>query len=95
MTDTLRPNAKQCMILEQILEDPVTNLTIKFEKRSYGGCSIQLFKTDPNNEIMEFGNRDLGFDENGEHSDAGTALSNCRQPSFIKEVQLEPEGVES
>ena len=83
---TLKPSAKNCVIKEQIIEDPCANLIIQFSSRDNGGCNITLYRLDDNEPILPFGNRDIGFDSQGEESDGGTATSCRPRPSWIREV---------
>lgn len=77
-----KPNAKDCIIKEQIIEDAVTGLTLQFVKYDgkNRGCRLTIF-----GENLPFGNRDIFFDSNGEDAGSGTHVGECPKPTFIKE----------
>lgn len=69
---------KLCNIVEQVIEDPVTDLTIEFEVMPYGDTKMRILG--PN---LRFGNREFIFDQNGILGATGTAVAcNCRPPQL-------------
>ena len=78
---TLKPDGKKLVIAEQIIEDPVTELTFQFESMS-DGCSKLLIV----GASLPFGNREIIFGENGEECGAGTGLCCTPRPSWLQAV---------
>ena len=78
-----KPNAKDCIIKEAIIEDLVTGITLQFEARDSGEFALYLYGN------FEFGNRTLNFDKNGEMVGAGTHLRDCPRPTWISEAKAE------
>ena len=76
----LKPNAQTWNIREQIVEDPASGLTLKFERRPDGLMALKIFGDLP------YGNRDLLFKEDGGLAAAGTAVAGCTKPSWIRPV---------
>lgn len=88
----VKPNAKICRIKEQIVEDPMTGLTLRFEYREphpkiEGGK--ESVKLTIYGDILPFGNRDLIFNADGVQSAAGTAVRGKCSPSWLREVPKE------
>ena len=79
-TMAIKPGAKTVQLLEQIIEDPVTGLTIKLEAWDGGDYAMHLYGNLP------LGNRTLVFDKEGEFVGAGTHLSECPRPTWIKDA---------
>ena len=75
-----KPNGGSITLREQIIEDPVSGLTIQIERCDDGEGRVRLWGNIP------FGNRDLAFDQEGRHVGAGTALRYCHRPSWLKVV---------
>lgn len=75
---TLRPNAQNLMILEQIIEDAASGLTLQFERRESGEFALNIFGDIP------FGNRTLVFDADGAFAGGGTHLGGCTRPNWIE-----------
>ena len=73
----LRKNARPIRILEQIIEDPVSGLTIQFVFNPNNGTSrLRLFGDIP------YGNREFIFNAEGQEAGAGVALAGlCDLPS--------------
>ena len=79
----IKPNAKICIIKEQIIQDEVTGLSFQFQKMSEDkiekgyqlGCCLTIISAK-----LPFGNRDIIFGNNGEYDGCGTSLtkSGCR-----------------
>ena len=66
----LRQNARSIRILEQLIEDPVSGLTLQFAFNSNDGTSrLRLFGGFP------YGNREFIFNIEGQEAGAGVALT--------------------
>lgn len=89
----LKPGGGMCEIREQIHEDPVTNLVLWFELVDEG-VRLTITPLDPGKPILEFGNRDLFFNE-GIEVGAGTALTSPWQATWLRVIPAgESEGGE-
>ena len=79
----LKPDGHICEIAEQIIEDPVSGLTLQFErvKGSTAPARLRIFGNLP------FGNREWIFDVNGEEAGGGTFLGTPCRPNWLKEVK--------
>ena len=77
---TLKPGGKTFQLKEQIIEDPVTGLTLWIRK---AGPSWTLTLI---GDCLEFGNRDLNFSAEGELVGAGTAVCCSPKASWLKGV---------
>ncbi len=78
---SVKPNGKICAIAEQIIEDPVSELTLQFEHMENGLTKLTIYGDLP------FGNRDFVFDSGGAMSGAGTATAGLCRPSWLREVK--------
>lgn len=78
----VKPNAGVCHIREQIIEDPLSGLTIQFELKPGSDAPVRL-KIFGN---LPHGNREILFNEKGEEAGAGTALGGACRPSWLKPV---------
>ena len=80
----IKDNAKDWTIKEQIIEDPVTGLTIQFEKipGSDAEFRLRLF-----GDVLEFGNRELIFDGDGRMSGAGTHTTGSCKPTWLEKIE--------
>lgn len=76
-----KPNAGTCTIKEQILEDPVAGLTLKFELRDDGSTKLALYGRD-----LPFGNREYVFDAEGNDEGSGTFLGETCRPTWLRKV---------
>ena len=76
----IKPNGGQCVIREQIIEDPATGLTLLFE--SENGRTRLLIA----GKSLPLGNREILFDHDGREAGAGTVLGDFRRPSWLKKV---------
>mgnify|MGYP001176983135 CR=1 FL=1 len=78
----IKPNAGSFTIKEQIIEDPVSGLTFKFEYRpnSDAPYKLQIFGDLPH------GNREFVFDAEGNEVGAGVALQTSCAATWIREV---------
>lgn len=77
----IKPDAQKIEILEQIIEDEVSGVTLQFQKRPDGECAIYMYGD------FRFGNRTFVFDATGELAGTGTHTAQCPRPTFIREVQ--------
>ena len=77
----VKPNGLMCQIREQIIEDPVSKLTLQFERWDDGRCVLKIYGD------LEYGNRSFIFDVCGEEGGAGTALGEICRPSWLREVK--------
>ncbi len=78
----VKPNGGVCTIREQIIEDPVSGLTIQFVSMpdSDAPVRVRIFGNLP------YGNREILFDKNGEEAGAGTAFGGSCRPGWLREV---------
>lgn len=76
-----KPNGNICLIREQIIEDPVSGLTLQFEYRDNGTSKLTIYGDLP------FGSREIIFDENGEEAAAGTAITGPCRASWLRKVK--------
>ena len=76
----VKPNAKDCVIKEQIIEDRVTGLTIQIRKYSEesGGCQISL-----HGKCLRFGNRNFVFNEDGALNGTGNRNRGAMHPVLV------------
>jgi len=81
----LKPDGQVWMVREQIIEDPVSGLTIQFEVVETGfddgRFRLRLFGDLP------YGNREFIFDASGSEVGAGVALADLCRPSWLREVR--------
>ena len=78
-----KPDAKDCLIKEQIIDDLASGLTLQFEYRPKSDCPFKLLICGA---ALPFGNREIFFDKNGEEAAAGTYTGDCPRPTWIKEI---------
>ena len=76
----LKPSGGNCKIREQIIEDPVSGLTLQFELRDDGSTQLRIVGNIP------FGNRDFVFDDTGAEVGAGVSVAGTCRPTWIREV---------
>jgi hypothetical protein len=79
----VKPSAKLCSVLEQIIEDPASGLTLQFVSMPGSDAPVRL-RIYGN---LPFGNREILFDKNGAEAGSGTALSGSCPPSWLKQVE--------
>jgi hypothetical protein len=79
----VKPNAGVCAIREQIIEDPVSGLTLQFVLAPDSTAPVRLIISGD----LPFGNREILFDRNGVEAGAGTAVAGSCRPSWLKKVK--------
>jgi hypothetical protein len=72
----LKPNAQLCSIREQILHDPVSGLTLQFERDDRGLTFLRIYGG-------AFGNRELIFDSDGLEAGAGSHVGSTCRPAWL------------
>ncbi len=77
----IKPNGEFCKIREQIIEDPVSGLTLQFEVRDNGTTKLLIYGNLP------YGNRDFVFDVEGRLDGAGTFLGSPCRPSWVRAIK--------
>ena len=78
----VKPNGVMCAIREQVIEDPVTGLTLQFVHMPGSDAPVRLKIFGD----LPFGNREILFNENGVEAGAGTALNGSCRPGWLREV---------
>lgn len=86
----LKPNGRQCVIAEQIIEDMLTGLTIQI--RHAGDDAEAPVRIHIQGPGLPFGNRDLVIDHNGECVAMGTSTVPICRPSWLSEVETDQAG---
>lgn len=76
----VKDDAKTWTILEQIIEDPVSGLSIQFEVAPDGEPRLRLFGNVPH------GNREFQFNVEGKEAGAGTFLAGLCKPTWFMSV---------
>lgn len=79
---TVKPNATNLTIKEQIISDPVTGMTFQFSCVEGSDAPFRLTITGD----LAYGNREFLFDAEGVEAGAGTSLKRTRAPSWLREV---------
>ena len=77
---TLRPNGGTILIAEQIIDDPVSELTLMFQKQEGGISKLIIYGNLPLGT-----NREFIFEADGRLAGAGTSLVPCR-PTWLSLV---------
>ncbi|MCH8822232.1 MAG: hypothetical protein IH984_01875 [Planctomycetes bacterium] len=80
---TMKSNAREWTIREQIINDPVSGLTIQFEKVPNDNESpfrLRIFGNLPH------GNRELLFGNMGERTGAGVAVAGSCRPTWLVDI---------
>jgi hypothetical protein len=78
---SLRSDAKQWVIREQVFEDPASGLTFQFEIMPDGEPRFRVF-----GEAMPFGNREYFFNGDGVKNGSGTATAGLCRPAWMTEI---------
>lgn len=78
----IKPDGKDWKIKEQIIEDPVSGLTLQFETDHENSAPyrLRIFGDLP------FGNREILFDVNGAEAAAGTHPNGVCRPSWLRKA---------
>lgn len=79
----LKPNGAMCTIREQIIEDPVSGLTLQFVLAPDSTAPVRLVISGD----FPYGNREILFDRNGIEAGAGTSVAGSCRPSWLKKVK--------
>ena len=79
----LKPDGDLCTIREQIIDDPVSGLSLQFVHKPGSDAPFRLFIYGN----LPHGNREILFDQSGAEAGAGTALTGSRRPNWIAKVQ--------
>ena len=78
----IKPDGGMCRFREQIIEDPVSGLTIQITHKTGSDAPYRLSIHGD----LPFGNREFLFNDIGEEAGAGTALTDSCRPSWLREV---------
>ncbi len=78
----VKPNGAICAIREQVIEDPVSGLTLQFIHMPDSDAPVRLRIHGD----LPHGNREILFNHDGVEAGAGTALNGSCRPSWLKEV---------
>jgi len=76
-----KPNGRAGTVKEQIIEDPVTGLTLQFCVDAEGYTKLIMLGDLP------MGNREHLFYPDGSHMGAGTQLTHCPVPNWLRLVK--------
>ncbi len=77
----LKPdNPQDCIIKEQIIEDPVSELSFQFEQLANGETRMTIYCNLP------FGNRDIIFSPEGAKTGGGVSLTGICKPAWLQEI---------
>lgn len=77
----LKQSGGVCQIREQIIEDPISGLTLQFERWDDGTSVLRLYGKLP------FGNREFIFNSDGSEGGAGTALGEVCRPNWLRQIK--------
>jgi len=76
-----KPNGRAGTVKEQIIEDPVLGITFQFSVDKKGRTKLTLLGDFP------YGNREHIFYPDGSYMGAGTQLSQCPLPNWLRLVK--------
>jgi hypothetical protein len=79
----LKPEGSICSIREQIIQDPVSGLTLQFVHKPGSDAPYRLYVFGN----LPHGNREILFNADGAEAGAGTALVNACRPNWLREVK--------
>ena len=84
----VKPNALPCLLLEQIIDDPVSELKIKIEQLETGGVTTtRIILHEYSGGICgQFGNRVFVFNKQGQLIATETEIQKSKRPSWLSEV---------
>lgn len=77
----LKPNGAICNIVEQIIEDPVSELTFQFEVAPDGTTRVLIYGN-----LVRGNNRELVFDKTGRCDGAGMYLGQLCKPAWLTDI---------
>ncbi len=77
----LKPEAGNWTVLEQVIRDEMTGLSIQFEVMPDGEPRLRLFGPS-----LPHGNREICFDLHGYEAGAGTATAGVCRPAWITQI---------
>lgn len=81
---SLKPDAADWTIKEQVIEDPVSGLSIQFEVTPDGERHLRLY-----GKGLEFGHRDFVFSRDGTMAGAGTAVAGLCRPAWLTSIDID------
>jgi hypothetical protein len=76
----LKPDGREIVIREQMIEDLPSGLTLMFERMPSGLAKLSIFGDLP------YCNREIIFDKEGREAGGGTCFNSCR-PSWLRQVK--------
>ena len=82
----LKPDAQNWTVLEQVIRDEMTGLSIQFEVMPDGEPWLRLF-----GKRMPHGNREVCFSLDGHPAGFGTATQLCR-PAWMTKIEEAADG---
>ena len=82
-----KPDGKPWTVREQIIEDPVTELSFQFEVANDGTFRLRVYGNS-----LPLGNREFIFDANGEMCGTSTVMSGLCKPAWLGLVGDEGRG---
>lgn len=74
--------SKQCNIAEQIIEDPISGLTVQFEVMPEGDTRMRIF-----GDLRLGNNREFIFNGQGKEAGAGTATAGLCKPTWSQPLE--------
>jgi hypothetical protein len=79
----IKPGARLCNIAEQIIYDPVSDLSVQFVYIDGSTAPYRLRLFGANTGRM----REIAFDKEGKEAATGTAVAADRRPSWLRAVK--------
>lgn len=76
----VKPDGKTWKVKEQIIEDPVSGLTIQFEVMPDGESRLRIY-----GDSLPLGNREIIFDADGHEAGGGCYTGLCR-PAWLDKI---------
>lgn len=85
---SVKPDGKQCVIREQIIEDSATGMTLQFEVKPgiRDGKEVTETVLRMFGESLPFGNREIVFSPDGAETAAGTSTRGLCRPAWLTPV---------
>lgn len=78
----VKPDGGVCHIREQIIDDPVSGLSIQFVSKPGSDAPVRVILYGN----LPHGNREFLFNEDGVEAGAGTALNGTCRPNWLHEI---------